>query len=107
MSIFGGLGRRLSGSGPMDPGLAHEMRASKDDMIAADKLRGGQVDFASILSALEGLGGEPPPQPPPPDWTPLPRPTAMITDLRNAPRLGQHPLMPAPAWMQPYLWGVR
>jgi hypothetical protein len=88
--------------------VAHEFHAGKDDLAAAAKAQGNHVDIASILSALQGLsGGSPPPQPPPPDWLPMPRPPAMLTDLRNAPRLAQRPLMPAPAWMQPYLWGVR
>jgi hypothetical protein len=72
------------------------------------KAKGPHVDIGSILSALQGLdGGSPPAQPPPPDWMPMPRPSAMMTDLRNAPRLAQRPLMPTPDWMQPYLWGVR
>jgi hypothetical protein len=70
--------------------------------------KGRHFDVASILSALQGLGGgNAPPQIPPPDWMPMPRPSAMMADVRNAPRLAQRPLMPAPDWMQPYLWGVR
>jgi hypothetical protein len=108
MSIFGNLGRSLFGSGAMDPGLAHEFHASKDDLAAAAKERGNHVDVASILSALQGLGGgSPPPQPPPLEWMPMPPPSPMMADLRNAPRLARRPLMPAPDWMQPYLWGVR
>jgi hypothetical protein len=66
-------------------------------------------DVAAALAALGSLASrqQAPPSPPPPDWAPMPRPSAMMTDLRNAPRLAQPPLMPAPQWMQPYLWGVR
>jgi hypothetical protein len=79
--------------------------APKDEPKGA---KGRHVDIASILSALQGLGGgSRPAQPPLPDWMPMPRPSAMMTDLRNAPRLAERPLMPAPDWMQPYLWGVR
>jgi hypothetical protein len=108
MSMFGNLGRSLFGSGAMDPGLAHEFHASKEDLAAAAKARGDHVDVASILSALQGLGGgSPPPIPPPPEWLPMPAPSPAMADLRNAPRLAQRPLMPPPAWMQPYLWGER
>jgi len=108
MSIFGNLGGSLFGSGAMNPGLAHEFHAGKGDLAAAAKQGGSHVDVASILAALQGQsGGAPPPQPPPPDWIPMPGPSAMMADLRNAPRLAQRPLMPAPDWMQPYLWGVR
>src|SRR3954451_12189217 len=69
---------------------------------------GRGFDLASALAALGSMAGEQqaPSAPPPPDWAPMPRPSAMMTDLRNAPRLAQRPLMPAPGWMQPYLWGV-
>jgi len=66
------------------------------------------LDLASALAALGPLAGEQqaPPAPPMPDWAPMPRTSAMLADLRNAPRLAQRPLMPAPQWMQPFLWGV-
>jgi len=89
---------------PANPVVPDKLPAAKD---AGPK--GDQVDIASILSALQGLdgGGAPPRAPPPPEWVPMPRPSAMMTDLRNAPRLARPPLMAAPDWMQPYLWGVR
>lgn len=67
------------------------------------------VDVAAALAALGSMAGagQAPSAPPPPDWAPMPRPSPTLADLRNAPRLAQRPLMPAPGWMQPYLWGVR
>ena len=63
-------------------------------------------DLASILGALQGLGGEPPPAPPPPDWMPMPR-SRFLGELQNAQLARQGQMMPPPAWMQPYLWGGR
>jgi hypothetical protein len=89
--------------GSVSPVMADKFPTAKDA-----KPKGNHVDVASILSALQGLGGaSPPPVPPPPEWMPMPPPSPMMADLRNAPRLAQRPLMPAPDWMQPYLWGVR
>jgi hypothetical protein len=67
------------------------------------------VDVAAVLAALGSLAGagQAPSAPPPPDGAPMPRPSPTLADLRNAPRIAQRPLMPAPAWMQPYLWGER
>jgi hypothetical protein len=98
----------VSNNGNLFGGSVAPVVADKFPVGKVAKPKGQHVDVASILSALQGLGvGSPPAQPPPPDWMPMPRPSAMMTDLRNAPRLAQRPLMPAPDWMQPYLWGGR
>jgi hypothetical protein len=113
-SFFTGLGKDVGltgpgglfgGAGSMDPGLVHEFHAGK-----GGKPAGSGIDLASLLSALQGLGSggvDPSLIPPPPEWIPMPPPSATMRDLRNAPRLAQRQLMPAPDWMQPYLWGVR
>lgn len=105
-SLFGG-----GGPAKLPPGneqwsqLANFFPEDAKGIKPAHK-EGDSIDVAAILGALQGLSGGSPP-PPPPDWMPMPRPSALMTDLRNAPRLAQRPLMPAPDWMQPYLWGVR
>jgi hypothetical protein len=93
--------------GELFGGSVHPLMPEKFPTGKDEKPKGNHV-VTSILSALQGLGGGgPPPLPPPPDWMPMPPPSAAMTDLRNAPRLARRPLMPAPDWMQPYLWGVR
>jgi hypothetical protein len=115
MSFLGNLGGLFHGGGAakLPPGNGQWSQLAN---FFPDEAKGakpaakgaGQVDVASILAALQGMsGGSPPPQPPPPEWIPMPPPSAMMRDLRNAPRLAQRQLMPAPDWMQPYLWGVR
>jgi hypothetical protein len=72
---------------------------------------GGKSSFtaANMLAALGALGGQQAAPPPPsePQWLSMPPSAPIMADLRNAPRLARPALMPAPDWMQPYLWGIR
>jgi hypothetical protein len=77
-----------------------------DQKIADAGKKASGIDIASLLQALQGLQ-QPAPEPPPaPQFAPMPAPR-FLGALRDAPRLAQARTMPAPDWIQPYLWGVR
>ena len=84
----------------LDDEASHELAHSASS--------GHQSPFtrSRIFAALQALGA-PDDAPAPahaPDWTSMPQPR--FSGLLD-PHIGQPQLMPAPPWMQPYLWGGR
>ena len=73
-----------------------------------DKAKAPQSPFTKrrIFAALQALGApdDAPVPPHAPDWmsTPQPRFSGLLD-----PHIAQPQSMPAPPWMQPYLWGGR
>jgi len=74
----------------------------------SDKAKAHQSLFtrSRIFAALQALGApdDAPAPPHAPEWMAMPQPR--FSGLLD-PHIGQPQLMPAPAWMQPYLWGGR
>jgi hypothetical protein len=74
--------------------------------IGRGKARPSPFTRSRVFAALQALGApdDAPPPPRAPEWMSMPQPR--FSGLLD-PHVGQPQLMPAPAWMQPYLWGGR